>query len=472
MLDALLINAPIVLYEDRADREENYIEGGDEFSFYPINLLYLASYLQAHGKTVKVLDPTAYGLTMLDIYDVVCKENPKMIGMTAMTASIQSAVTIARELRGGNPIVLGGIHISNDPGIMKRIPVFDYGVVGDGEEVFLEILDGKRDPGLIYSEPIKDLDSLPFPNRDLVDIRRYKRPEQIKGEAFFIDILTSRGCAYSCSFCSIYNAGKKVRYRSAKNICDEMEATYHLCDGHFTINDDCFTIKKAHVLALRDEIKRRGLKISFMCSTRANCVDDEVMAALKEMGCNNVCIGVESGSERIRNEIIGKKVKDWHIMRAVKLAKRYKITVSLFMMVGFPTETPEDMRMTEEFPVILQADYIGVHQTTPYPGSRIWQLAMEQGQVPKDLIDQWALGKLGRDFKKAWVFYVPPGYTQQDMIDYKRRVYLRFYFEYRWILRKIWHWIRHPRQFIKEDLKLFKLIPQVLRSGGTKGQYS
>jgi len=472
MLDALLINAPIVLYRDKYDREENYIEGGDEFSFYPINLLYMASYLKSKGKTVKVLDPTAYGLTLKDIIRIVCCEKPKIIGMTAMTASIQSAVNIAKALKGVAPIVLGGIHISNDPDIMRRIPVFDYGVVGDGEEVFFDILERRRDPGLIFSTPIQDLDSLPFPSRDLVDIRKYKRPEQIKGEAFFIDILTSRGCAYSCSFCSIYNAGKKVRYRSAKNIVDEMEDTYHLCDGHFTINDDCFTIKKAHVLALRDEIKRRGLKIRFMCSTRANCVDDEVMAALKEMGCNNVCIGVESGSERIRNEIIGKKVKDHHIINAVKLAKRHKITVSLFMMVGFPTETPEDMRLTVEFPVLLQADYIGVHQTTPYPGSRIWKSAMEEGQVPPDLIDQWALGERGRDFKKAWVFYVNKGMTQQDMNDYKRRVYLRFYFDIRWILRKVWHWIRHPGQFIKEDLKLFKLLPQVIRSGGTKGQYS
>ena len=474
MIDVILINAPIVLYTDTKDREENYLEGfGDEFSFYPINLLYLASSLMAKGRTVKVIDPTAYGLNLVDILCDVIRYKPKLVGITCMTASIQSAVKIAKALKKyGCTVVLGGIHVSNDPDIIRRFPYFDYGIVGDGEIVINEIFEGKRDPGLIFAEPIMDLDSLPFPRRDLVDIRKYKRPEQINGEAFFIDILTSRGCPYSCSFCSIYNSGKKVRFRSAKNIVDEMEETYHLCDGNFTINDDCFTLKKAHVLALRDEIKRRNLKISFMCSTRANCIDDEVMYALKEMGCNNACIGVETGSERIRNEIIGKKITDAQIFNAVRLCRKYKIQSSLFVMVGFPTETREDLDLTSRIGPKVRADYIGVHQTTPYPTSRIWKAAIQDGQVPPDLIDKWASGQLGRDFKKAWVFYVPAGFTQQDMIDYKRKIYLRFYFDPKWMIRKMWGWILHPKKFIREDLKLFKLLPQVIRFGGTKGQFS
>jgi len=473
MSDVILINAPIVLYDTPQDRAENYIEGGDEFSFYPINLLYIASYLMSKGKTVKVIDPTAYGLTFEDILEIVIEESPSIIGITAMTASIQSAVNIAKWLKPmGIPIVLGGIHVSNDPEIIRRFPYFDYGVVGDGEIAFNEIVDGKHKRGLVYGKPIGNLDDLPFPRRDLVDIRKYKRPEQIKGEAFFVDILTSRGCPYSCSFCSIYQAGKRVRYRSAKNIVDEMEETYDLCQGHYTINDDCFTLNKAHVLGLAQEVQDRNLKISFMASTRANCMDIDIMAALKDMGCKNLCIGVESGSERIRNDIIGKKVSDIDIINTVCLCKEFGITSSLFMMVGFPTETKLDRKKTINIGRLLKADYIGVHQTTPYPGSRIWDMAIKEKKIPVDLIDQWASGARGRDFKKAWVFYVPDGYTQKDITDYKRAVYLNFYFDLGWIMRKVWHWIRHPKEFIKNDLKLFKLLPQVIKSGGTKGQYS
>lgn len=474
MTDIILINAPIVLYGSTLDRQKNYISDGDEFSFYPINLLYIAAYLIQKGLTVKVLDPTAQGLNLPDIEYICCKEKPKIIGMTAMTASVQSAVILGKRLkeRVGVPIVLGGIHQTNDPTFVNRWPVFDYGVVGDGERVFYEIMQGKHPKGVIHAPRIEDLDSLPFPARHLVDISKYMRPEQMSFEAFHVDILTSRGCAFSCSFCSISNRGNKVRYRSAKNVVDEMEESYIQCKGHYTFNDDCFTFSKPHVLALAQEIIDRKLKPKFMASTRATGFDEDMAKALKRMGCINLCIGVESGSERIRNEVIGKHVSDKDIFNCVSLCKKHGITASLFLMAGLPTETRAEMEKTVRIGPKLRADYIGVHQTTPYPGSRIWTRAIKEGKIPADLVDQWASGKRGRNFKKAWLFYVPDGFTQKDMIDFKRRVYIAFYFRPYWMFKKLCSWIRHPGLFIRNDLKLFKVVPHVLKFGGTKGQFS
>jgi len=225
-------------------------------------------------------------------------------------------------------------------------------------------------------------------------------------------------------------------------------------------------------MRLGQEIITRKLKIEFMASTRANCIDEEMMKMLKRMGCRNLCFGVESGSERIRNEVIGKKVSDQDIIKSVALCRKYGITASLFLMAGLPTETKEDMKATVEIGSRVKADYIGVHQTTPYPNSRIYQQAIKEGKIPGTLLDQWASGVRGRDFRKSWMFYIPDGFTQKDMIDYKRRVYLRFYFDPGWMVRKLWYWLRHPKRFIQEDLKLFKLIPQIIRLGGTKGQFS
>jgi radical SAM superfamily enzyme YgiQ (UPF0313 family) len=225
-------------------------------------------------------------------------------------------------------------------------------------------------------------------------------------------------------------------------------------------------------MRLGQEIIDRKLKIEFMASTRANCIDEEMMKMLKRMGCRNLCFGVESGSERIRNEVIGKKVSDQDIIKSVALCRKYGITASLFLMAGLPTETKEDMKATVEIGSRVKADYIGVHQTTPYPNSRIYQQAIKEGKIPGTLLDQWASGVRGRDFRKSWMFYIPDGFTQKDMIDYKRRVYLRFYFDPGWMVRKLWYWLRHPKRFIQEDLKLFKLIPQIIRLGGTKGQFS
>ena len=473
MTDVILINAPIVLYNNAPDRQNNFISGGDEFSFYPINLLYIASYLISKGHSVKILDPSAQKLNLVDIQYAVSKENPKIIGITAMTPSTQSAAIIAAALRDYEiPIVLGGIHQTNDPDFIKRFPVFDYGVVGDGERVFYEIMQNNHPKGVINAPRIEDLDSLPFPARHLIDIKKYKRPEQFKWEEFHIDILTSRGCAYQCSFCSIPNHGHKVRFRDPKKVCDEIEATYDICKGAYTFNDDCLTLSKSHVLALAQEIVDRKLKIRFMASTRADKVDGDVAKALKRMGCENLCIGVESGSERIRNDVIGKNVTDKQIANCVKLCRKQGIISSLFIMAGLPFETQEDMQKTIDIGPKLKADYIGVHQTTPYPGARIWDMAIKEEKIPFDLVDRWTLGQRGRDFRKAWIFYIPDGFTQKDMIDYKRKAYMRFYLDPGWIIRKLWHWIRHPGLFIKNDLQLIKLVPQVFRFGGTKGQFS
>lgn len=473
MSDILLINAPIFLYTDSLDRKKNYVEEGDEHSFYPINLLYIASYMMSKGYSVKVIDPTAQKMTLIDIIVAVIEENPKLIGMTAMTPSIQSAVKIAKNIcKLGIRIVLGGIHATNDPDFIERFPYFDYLVTGDGEKTFHEIAEGLHPRGTIHSERIENLDTLPFPDRSLVDITQYRRPEQWKWEEFHMDILTSRGCAYNCSFCSIPNSGHRVRFRNPKKVVDEMESIYGQCKGKYTFNDDCFTFKKSHVLGLAQEIIDRKLKCEFMASTRANCMDEEMVKALKRMGCKNLCFGVESGSERIRNEVIGKKVTDKDIEKSVNLCRKYGITASLFIMVGLPTETKEDMERTIAISPKLKADYIGVHQTTPYPNSRIYRRAISEGKIPADLVDQWTRGDRGRNFRKAWMFYIPDGFTQKDMIDYKRKTYLRFYFDVGWMMRKLWSWIRHPIRFIKEDLQLFKVLPHVIKFGGTKGQFS
>jgi anaerobic magnesium-protoporphyrin IX monomethyl ester cyclase len=471
MSDVVLINAPIALYLDQVDREKNYLSDGDEFSFYPINLLYLAGYVISKGYSARIIDPTAEGLTLVDIINIVNMENPKLIGMTALTPSVQSLVTIAKCLKN-YPKVLGGIHISNDPTFIERFPYFEYGVVGDGEREFLNILEGKRDKGLIYADRIEDLDSLPFPARQLVDTSKYRRPEMYKWEVFSEGIIASRGCPYSCSFCSITQSGKKVRFRSVENVVAEMLTVYEKCKGNFTFNDDCFTLNKTYVISLCERIQEKCPNSSFIISTRINCVDDDILSELRKAGCKNISFGVESGSERIRNEVCGKGISDEAIARTVKLCRKHGISASLFIMIGLPTETKEDLEKTVRISSKVNADYIGVHQTTPYPNSRIYQLAIQEKKIPKDLVDQWARGDRGRSFKKAWLFYVPDGFTQKDMTDYKRKTYLFFYFHYKWLLKNLWRWLRHPIRMAYTDLKLFKVLPTVIKTGGTKGQFS
>ena len=425
------------------------------------------------GYSVKIIDPTVNKLVLSDIEQTVKTERPKIIGITAMTPSIQSAVKIAKTLKPyGIPIVLGGVYMSNDHTFIERFPYFDYGVVGDGERVFYEIMQGKHPKGVIHAPRIEDLDSLPFPARHLVDITKYKRPEVNKWEPFAAGIISSRGCPFLCTFCSIPNAGKKIRFRSAKNVVDEMVQMYDSCQGTYNFNDDCFTVSKRHVLSLSQEIVDRKLKCRILGSTRTDVIDGDILKALKRMGCDNLSFGVETGSERIRNEAIGRKGNDESVIRTIKLCRKYGIVSSLFLMVGFPTETKYDIDCTIKIGDKIKADFVGIRQTIPYPGSRLFATAIKEGKIPSDMMDNWASGKSGRYFDKAWRFYIPDGFTQEEMVGFKRLTYINFYFNYKWILRTLWRWIRNPKQLIRDDFKLFKLIPQVLKLGRTKGQLS
>lgn len=473
MSDVVLINSPVVLYYDKEDRQKNCLSDGDEYSFYPINLLYIAAYMMERGHTVKVMDLTSQGLTLKDIINTIEYEKPKMIGMTAMTPSLQSTVLIAQVLKRYNiPMVLGGVHITNDPDFFNRFPMFDWGVVGDGERVFYEIYTGKHPKGLIHAPRIEDLDSLPFPARHLMNLGSYRRPEQFKWEGIHMDILSSRGCPNRCTFCSIPNSGHKVRFRDPKKVIEEMESVYDICHGNFTFNDDCFTLSKKHTIAICQGIIDSKMKTRFVATTRANCLDDEMGKYLKRVGCKNLAIGVESGSERIRNQVMNKELHFDTIQKAVNICKKYDIYASLFLMIGLPTETHADIMQTVEIGPKLQADYIGIHQCTPYPCSEIFKQAIREKKIPADIIDQWATGKLGRHFKYGWTMYVPDGFTQQQIIEYKKLAYRKFYLDPRWIIRKLWHWIRHPGQFIKEDFNLFSLLPQIFGDGGTKRAFS
>jgi radical SAM superfamily enzyme YgiQ (UPF0313 family) len=284
-------------------------------------------------------------------------------------------------------------------------------------------------------------------------------------------MLGSRGCPYQCSFCCIPAIGQKVRMRSAKNIVDEMESIYDICRGHYSFNDDCMTLSKRHTLEFCQEIIDRKLKVRWIASTRANTLDEETAKALSRAGCTDLYFGVESGSEKIRNSVIKKKMSDEQIAKAVSLCRKHKILSNLFLMVGFPGETKEDMLKTVLIGSKVKADVVGIHITMPLPGTEIFHYAVKNKMLPADIIDRFARGEMGRGFRGVWPLFVPEGFELADLIEIKKKTYRSFYLNPFWILRRIMTWFIIPGKF-KDDLKLFKIALYVFMTGGTKGQLS
>lgn len=479
MSDVILIHSPIILYNNSAEKEQFKYHGGDEKSYYPMGILYMAAYLEKSGHSVRIIDVAPAGMTLKDILQEIENEKPKIVGISSMTTSISSSVTLARAIkerfRDSVMVGLGGVHLCCDQTFLDRFPVFDFGVVGEGEKTFEELVrrakKGEIIKGIINGELIQDLDTLPFPARHLVNQRVYLREEQLNFEVPAAGILGSRGCPFSCSFCCIPAIGHKVRLRSPKNIVDEMEEIYDRCQGSYSFVDDCLTLNKSHALDFCQEIIDRKMKVKWIGSTRANTLDEDVVKALSRAGCSDIYIGVESGNERIRNQIIKKRVTDKEIADAVKLCRKYKILTNLFLMVGFPTETKEEMMDTVKIGSKVKADIVGIHITIPLPGTEIFNYAVKNRMIPSDIIDRYARGEMGKGFRGVWPLFIPEGFTLKDLINIKRKTYLRFYLNPMWWFRRVRVWFIIPGKF-KDDLKLFKIAFHVFMTGGTRGQLS
>lgn len=473
MIDIILINSPIIL-----DKELREKEGGDEVSYYPLNILYLASMLEKNRHSVKVVDISAEHKSLEDVIEIINKENPLAVGISSMTPSIQSALTIAKAIKRDNlkvKVGLGGTHLTVDPDFIYRNCYFDFGVVGEGELVICEIMDKiKKEENvrkIWQGIPIEDLDTIPFPARHLINPEIYKRKEQLKFEVPAAGILGSRGCPFNCIFCCIPARGKQVRFRSAKNIVDEMEEVYDQCQGSYSFVDDCFTISKQRVLEFCREIDRRGLKTKWIASTRADTLDEEMASMLSQAGCVELYFGVESGNTRIRNQIIGKRLLQDKIKEAVTLCRKSNIISNLFLMCGFPTETKKEIEDTIRIGNRVKADNIGIHVTMPFPGSGVYKYALEHKMIEPDMIDKYARGELGKGFRGVYPMFIPEGLTLQDLVEAKKRAYRSFYLNLGWMWRRLWVWIRIKGKF-REDLKLFRLIWQVFGKGQTYGQLS
>jgi len=402
----------------------------------PLGLLYLASSLLAAGVKVRVVDLNALRLGLKESVDLIGESKPQVIGISATSFQLRGAFQLAEVLREklGNSVTigLGGVHLSVDPDFISRFQIFDFGVVGEGEITFsllvTKILSGEKVRGVFCGEPPSNLDELPFPARHLIDAKRYFSGDKCA------TILAMRGCPYNCIFCSIKGLrGQKVRFRSQKNVVDEMETITKSGTRRFWFVDDTFTVNKNYAIRLCEEITNRKLDVEWWCETRIACVDENILKVMRKAGCIKISFGIESGSERIRNNIIRKGFTNDQAIRAFNLCKKFGISTEAYLMVGFPTETIDDLCSTVNFSGELGADTIGVHIAQILPGSDLFTLALNEGKIFSDIYDQYAKGEL----KGSLPVYIPEGLSLRNLQNAREQAYRRFYFKPKFIARRL-----------------------------------
>jgi len=397
----------------------------------PLGILYIASYLRAKlpDIDVKVIDGCKIGYK--NTIARIKQFNPDVLGISFYTTLAAGAFKLAREIKENFPsilVVMGGPHATALPEDTLQQSKADIVVVGEGEETFYQIIRIKREAngndrykhllGVWYSErnyhnvciyknqPAKFIDSLdgiPFPAFDLIDLHSYtgyylskQRPE---APMFF-----ARGCPYHCTFCSNVvwkSSTPALRLRSPKNIVDEMEylkTTFGIKEV-FDQSDE-FNNNYKHALEVCREMKKRKLGMTWKAQLRARPFSDELAREMAEAGCWYVHLGIESGNQETidgTNKFI--KLKD--VENTCNLLKRYNIRVLALFMIYNVWEQDGNLRF-ENSEMCLNTfryackliknklvDYVGWSVTTPYPGSKLYNIALRNNLIKPELIARW-----------------------------------------------------------------------------------
>jgi anaerobic magnesium-protoporphyrin IX monomethyl ester cyclase len=463
-MKVLLVNPPFTL-EDRYGKKLK-IAG----PLLPsLGLAYIAAVLERDGHDVEILDAPALDMHASGIAAHVSKKRYDVIGVTAQTPMYGRFVEALKAIRPAAPdavLMAGGPHSSIMPKeILLENPELDYSIYGEGEVTVCELMKviegtmkpqevsgiGYRDGREVRVTPprpfIKDIDDIPMPARHLLPMKRYRPAPSTYKRTPLLHMITSRGCPFSCVYCSSRSIfGRVYRAHSPKRVADEMEMIvkkYGAREIFFL--DDIFTLDRKWATAVCDEIIRRGLhkKVEWSCSTRVNVVDQDLLLHMRKAGCWQIHYGLESGSQRLL-DYIKKGITLEQSRMAVRFARKAGIQVRAYFMVGLPTETREETLQTIKFAKDVDPDYAKFSLTTPYPGTPLFDMANERGEIKSF---SWSTYKTLGGFTDDERPYIPRGRTGAELKFMEKKAYRDFYLRPSYAIKKLMR-IRSPSELI------------------------
>ncbi len=406
-------------------------------AWYPIGLAYVAAMIRTGGFHVEVIDPVPQGYT----YESVIKKAKEfdIVFCALAPENEQDTFDLYKELIGIRRIYFGTYATAISQDLLKDNRC-DIVIKGEPEITSLEVVKNinglalirgisYRDNGRIIDNGnrplIENLDSIPFPARDLIDNNLYTHMSFIGNPVGLI--LSSRGCPFNCIFCATHLFyGKIWRARSAENVVlelKEMVSLYNL--KHIIFMDDTFPVDSKRVFDICDGIIKAGLKIKWGCLARPDkSMTQAMLLRMKEAGCVEIRYGVESGVQRILDNIC-KDLTLHEIEDVISRTTKAGIKVLCFFMIGNPGETHETIHDTVRFAKRLKADFATFSIATPYAGTRLFEETGVKGDRLSD-ISKWnfsvcnmSLEELRKELKHAYLsYYFRPKYIAKVLLDF------------------------------------------------------
>jgi anaerobic magnesium-protoporphyrin IX monomethyl ester cyclase len=407
-----------------------------------LGLLMLGASLRRAGFRVRIVDATAQGLRYAEVAEEVKRFRPDLIGISALTPSVEKAARLScllKKIYPSVPIVVGGPHFTARPEqTLRDYPGFDCGILGEGEKAVVNLAEtlaaGRKPfavPGVVYrdgkeiifgppAQIISDLDSLPFPAWDLLDnfpaayhpaIFKFKKLPSTQ-------IVSARGCPNNCIFCDNSVFGHRTRFHGSEYVLEMVQyLRKNFAIRDLIFEDDQFLIKKDRVEQICRGFLARKMNLSWSCSGRVDSINDlTLLKLMKNSGCWQINYGIESGEEKIL-EFAQKSTSIGQIEKALHLTRRAGIQSKGYFIFGLPGETEKTMAKTIRFAKRLPLSDVSVFMLTPFPGSKIYDIAEQYGTLEKDFARMNILN----------VVYVPNGLTKKKLIKYQKRFAAGFY---------------------------------------------
>lgn len=434
--------ADIVLVDPPVNLEERYGKLARSGSTAPpLGLCHLASICRAKGFRSVIIDANVLMFRHRQVVEEIFSYNPKAIGITASTISIESAARIAtmiKRLDKTKMIILGGPHVTAAPeATMDRFRCFDIGVIGEGEITLIQLLhaivggdDLGHIPGLIFRRGdsitkngerkfITNLDELPMPAWDLLpELKHFYKPVSLSYQRTpSTSLITSRGCSGKCTFCDRSVFGNICRCFSAEYLFEmvkELYFKYSIRDILF--DDDNFILFRGRLSKFCELLLESGLKLSWACNARVDLVDNETLKLMARSGCWQIAYGIESGNQTIL-DVLNKGINLDQISNALNMTREAGINTKGFFMIGCPLETRRTLQDTLNFILKLPLDDFQVTFFTPLPGCQLYEKIKEYG----DLDNDWS------KMNMWYPVFVPYGLSKDDLVSFSKRAFFRFY---------------------------------------------
>jgi len=390
----------------------------------PMDLAYIAAAIRSKGQEVMLFDMRLVDEPLQKLQEKVAAYKPDYVIINLATTSANQDFETLHAIPSSIKKICYGTHAQTFPDecFAKGI---DFILVGDPEVAVMNLIDnnfdGIKSEGVLMKEHkekapawTNELDMLPFAALDLLDLGKYHAP-YLKGK--YMIMLSSRGCPFPCTFC-LYPVffGKKYRFRSAKNIVDEMQqAQERYGVNEFFFLDATFNSNEKKVMDLSNEIIQRGLKISWICNMRAPGVRQEMLDAMKKAGCDRIFYGVEDPDFLVEVQ----KGATWkQTVDAFHATKKAGIKTVAFMMLFDREDITEDQYVKKMLRELreLQADSFQCNVAVPFPGTKLYQEYLQSTHLAED----WTLFDPGGERL--------PYSTKLNLPNIKRKIYVRFAF--------------------------------------------